>query len=280
MNKTNEDYLSTFMEGIVAGDSTKKDYLAKLTKLSKEVSFGGHEKGLVDFLKTVENPNTRTNKAFSLIRLRRHFNMSVALLEELREATKSEITIHRKQKSKENIESLITYEELLAELDKLSGRDYVMNYMWVRHGLRNKDINAVVKRRKPKTITENTVIINPNAKRPKAVYYIVDYKTAAVYGDKTITITDKQFFDELRGLTLNNNAYIFSTGNGTKATVNYMNVLASKRSVNGLGEVKIAKIFLKFLLDGNQHDKIQQVAKWRFTSLGTIYTSYNIWDNK
>ena len=63
--------------------------------------------------------------------------------------TKSEIRIHRKQKSKDNFESLMSYAELLEELEKLSGRTYVMNYMWIKHGLRNQDINVVFKTRPP-----------------------------------------------------------------------------------------------------------------------------------
>ena len=151
---------------------------------------------------------------------------------------------------------LISYEELLRELDKLSGRDYVMNYLWAKHGLRNKDVNAVYKTRRPKTIAENTVVFNPKAKMPKVEYLIVDYKAANTYGDKAIPITDKRFFDELKGLGLKNNQYIFATKDGKKATVNYMNVLASKRSINQYGEGRIAKILVKHLLDTSQYGKV------------------------
>ena len=245
--------LSAFIKEVEAGELTKQDYITKLNKLKKEVQFDADESALIDFLRTVENPNTRTNKAFSLIRLRGHFNLPTAKLAELREEMRSEIRQHRKQKAKVNADSLISYEELLQELDKLlSGRDYVMNYLWVKHGLRNKDINAVYKSRKPKTITENTVVFNPKAKRPKVEYLIVDYKTANMRGDKAITITGRRFFDELRGPGLKNNQYVFATKDGSKAAVNYMNVLASKRSINQYGEGRKAKILVRHLLDTDQ----------------------------
>jgi hypothetical protein len=234
----------------------------------------------VGFLNTVENPNTRTNKAFALIRLRRHFDLPVAQLEALRDETKGEILIHRKQKAKDNFDSLMTYDELLDELAKLSGRTYVMNHLWVKYGLRNKDINAVFKTRKPKQVTENTVVFNPKAKKPKVTYYITDYKTAGVYGDKAITITDRRFFDELRGLGLKNNQYIHATQDGTKATVNYMNVLASKHSINQYGEGRICKILVRHLLDTKQFNQIENISKQRGTALSTLYTSYNVMDNK
>jgi hypothetical protein len=280
MAKTNSEMLQAFMSEVKAGPSTKKDYVAKLTKLSKQVTFADPEGQLVDFLKTVENPNTRTNKAFSLIRLRRHFGMPVVLLEGLRDETKGEIRIHRKQKSKDNFESLVSYAEMLEELETLSGRTYVMNYLWIKHGLRNKDINVVFKSRKPAEVTENTVVFNPKAKKPKVAYYIVDYKTAGVYGDKAITITDRRFFDELRGLGLKNNQYLYATQSGAKASVNYMNVLASKHSINQYGEGRICKILVRHLLDTKQYDLIEKISKQRGTALSTLYTSYNLFDNK
>ena len=276
----NSELLKTFVAEVEANPTTKKDYIAKLTKLSKQVTFGGDEEALVDFLKTVENPNTRTNKAFALIRLRQHFHLPTTLLKKLRDDIKSEIATHRKQGAKENMDSLIGYEELLAELDKLSGRYYVMNYLWVRHGLRNKDINAVFKSRKPKKITENTVVFNPKAKKPKVSYYIVDYKTAGTYGDKTIVVKDQRFYDELVGLGLKPGQYIHSTQDGTKASVNYMNVMASKHSINQYGEGRIAKILIRHLIDTKQFDKIEKLSKQRGTQLSTIYTTYNLFDNK
>jgi len=91
MAKTNSEMLQAFVSEVKAGPSTKKDYVAKLTKLSKQVTFADPEEQLVDFLKTVENPNTRTNKAFSLIRLRRHFGLPVVLLEGLLEGLRDHV---------------------------------------------------------------------------------------------------------------------------------------------------------------------------------------------
>jgi hypothetical protein len=45
-----------------------------------------------------------------------------------------------------------------------------MNYTWVKNGLRNKDASMAVKRQKPKEITGNVVVFNPNLKTPKATY--------------------------------------------------------------------------------------------------------------
>ena len=274
---TNDAHLQSFIKGAKAGESTMRDYVTKLTKLAKEVNFGDPESSLVEHLSTVENPNTRSNKAFALIRMRRHLKLPTFELETMREDLKKDIMTHRKKKATEDLEKLVSYEELLTKLEGLSGKDYIMNYMWVKHGLRNKDINVAVKRKKPKDITENVIVFNPNLKSPKATYYITDYKTANTYGNKSIVIKDQRFFEELSKLGLKNDQYLFAKQDGTKATVNYMNVLASRRSINQYGEGRIAKILIKHLLDTKQYGTIEKISKQRGTALSTIYSSYNLY---
>lgn len=275
----NKAMYDDFMNNVELSAVTKKDYSAKLGKLMKEVRFDDTEKNIIDFLKTIENPNTKTNKCFVIIRLRRYFNLPTSYMETMREEIKKEIAIHRKSKARENMDKLMTYAELLDELDKLSGRDYIMNYFWVRHGLRNQDINLKVVSKKPATITENTLIFNPKLKKPKIIMHVVDYKTASTYGPKIIEIKDARLASELKALGINNR-HIFETRDGKKATMNYMNVLANKNSIKQYGEGRIAKILLKHLIDSQQYDEIEKLSKVRGTALATIYTSYNIMDNK
>jgi hypothetical protein len=90
--------------------------------------------------------------------------MPVLLLEGLRDKAKGEVRIHRKQKPKDSFESLMSYAKLLKELEKLSGRTHVINYLWMKHGLRNKDINVVFKSRKSAEVAENTVVFNRGPK--------------------------------------------------------------------------------------------------------------------
>ena len=75
-SKSNAEYLSAFIKEVEAGESTKQ--ITKLNKLQKEVQFDADESAIIDFLRAVENPNARTNKAFPLIRLRQNALLSVA----------------------------------------------------------------------------------------------------------------------------------------------------------------------------------------------------------
>ena len=279
--ENNAELVKTFLDELDIGATTKKDYTVKLNKLSKEIKLDDTEDNLKSWFSQIENPNTRSNKIFVVIRLRRHFKMPTSLLEDMRGDLKKEIVIHRKQKAKDNIESLVSYEQLLKELDTKTGRDYYMNYLYAKHGVRNKDINVKIVHKTPKQDpTENTMVFNPKLKKPLIKMYIVDYKTADTYGDKYFEIKDQRLYDEIKSLSLKNNDYMFSTRDGQKATVNYMNVLATKNSLFKYGEGRIAKILLKNLIDTQQYDKIERLSNQRGTSLQTLYTSYNIMDNK
>ena len=277
--KTNGEYLKTFESETDATGNTKKEYISKLNKLKEQVQFDADQKDLISFLKTVTNPNTQSNKAFALMRLRRHFKLPTDEMEEYREELKEEIIKHRKAQHKKNIESMIPYDQLLKELDELKGQDYCMNYMFCKHGVRNKDINVIMKDRKPRRIGQNTIVHNPTSKKPKAVYHIVDYKTSSTYGKKTITITDARFVTELRKI-FKNNQYMFADRCGDKFSMTHMNVHVMKNSIRNYGEGRIAKIYLKYLIDTKQFDKVEQMSKDRSTALKTIYTSYNLYDSK
>ncbi len=263
------------LEGV--SDTTKKEYNTKLNQLTSKVQFGGDESNLLKFLSEIKNPNTRTNKAFALIRLRKFHNLPVVELEKLREDTKAEIRTHRKAKSKADNEALVSYDELQTALDTMHGRNYFMNYMYVNHGLRNRDITVRYRPNLSKaTKNENLITFNPKAKNPKVTLYITDYKTASTYGPKTITIKNQRLVDELTSMNMKNGDYVFKQANGSKPTINYMNVLSSKHSINNYGEGRIAKILVKHLLDTKRFSDIEELSQQRGTSLSTLYTVYNV----
>jgi len=204
------------------------------------------------------------------------------MLQDLKEATRSEIRHHRKDVARKNLASMITYEALLEEVDKLHGAQYFLNHMFAHYGLRVKDINCQYRTRlKPGEIPpgENTIVFNPNAKNPKMTMYIVDYKTAKHYGTKVLNITDARLFDELKSMNMKNKQYLFATRSMGKPSCNYMNVRACADSVNKYGEGKIAKILIKHLIDTTQHDKVVELSKSRGTALSTLYSHYNVYDN-
>jgi hypothetical protein len=281
MTTTNEKLQTEFINGLDnVTDTTRKEYNAKLTQMTGKVQFDADEDSLLQFLSTIDNPNTRTNKAFALLRLRKFHGMPVAELERLRDDLKEEIRTHRKEHAKKNNESLVSYNDLLTTLDGLTGRDYFMNYMYVHHGLRNRDINVRYRPSLSKaTKNENLISFNPQSKTNKVTLYICDYKTAGTYGPKTIVCKNPRLFTELKDMNMKNGDYVFKMANGGKPTINYMNVLSSKNSINNYGEGRIAKILVKHLLENKRYAELEELSKQRGTSLSTLYTVYNVQSN-
>jgi hypothetical protein len=248
--------------------------------MEKLISFLGTQADLIEYLKTVENPNTRSNKASALLKLRKSFDHPVDDLYAFIQEMKAEIRDHRKRNAKINLDTLCDYNELVAGIEKTSGTTYYMNHMFAYHGLRNRDINVIYKPRMPKEVTENTLVCNFASKKPKMTFVIVDYKTAKTYGPKKIVSNSPRLFNELKSLNLTPNTYVFKKSDNKKPSDNYMNVLVSRNSYNNYGEGKIAKILIKHLIDTKQFDKIDALGKHRGTSLSTLYTHYNVFDNK
>lgn len=260
---------------------TIKEYEKQYKAITKKIDILDDEDKLIAFLNEIENPNTKSNKAFLILKIRRAMDKPYEQIEKMREALKDDIVMRRKMKSKEYTKSLISYTELIEELQKLKGTGlpYIFNHMHVMHGLRNRDLNAIIKYKKPKTITENTIIYNPRQRKKYIDFYIVDYKTHKTHGDKHIVINDKDFLNEMKQLNKADGSYLVSVKQGQKATDGYVNVLASKYSIKSLGEAKIAKILMKHFIDTKQFDKVHDLSEQRGTNLSTLYTTYNMYDN-
>lgn len=262
-------------------ETTKNDYLQKLNAMKNHIHFLGDEQALIEYCNQMTNPNTKANKLNALQRMRHHFEMDTKGLQDALEYNKGDIRLHRKIKAKINHDALMTYDELLKRLDQQHGAYYFLNHMYVHHALRNQDVNVLYKSRVDKdwVPTENTLIFNPKAKRPKMTMHVVHYKTASTYGPKVLELDDKRLWEELNSIGLKHNQYVFQTREGRKPTLNNMNVKSAAYSIDGMGEGRIAKILIKHLIDTGNHNRVAEISKSRGTALQTLYTHYNTYDH-
>ena len=141
------------------------------------------------------------------------------------------------------------------------------------------DVNVRYKSRMPKEISENILVFPRKGKCPTVKLVICDYKTADQYGIKKINIKNKRLFDELMSLNLKHDEFVFKTRDGKQASTNYMNVMAIKDSLHGYGEGKLAKTLVKHCIETKDFNRLEQVSRDRGTSLQTLITSYNVFDN-
>ncbi len=281
MESYNKKMATKYFEANAFKDSTQKEYKKHFNFLKDKVDFKAGEEVLIEYFSTVENPNTRSNKMFPILQLRKFHNLPYEKLETYRMGLKSVIRTHRLKKLKHDKEHLIGYAELLDELDKLHGIPFIVNYMWIFHALRNADLNAIIKHHQP-TDNDNVIVYDPTATddNNQVIFYIRKYKTSSTYGDKRIIVDNPRFYRELESLTRKDGEPLFMIKGGKRATDGSANTYINKMAINGLGETKITKIVMKHWIDNKDFGRIGQMSQDRGTSLQTLYSSYNLYDRE
>lgn len=112
MSGTNDAHLQPFIEGTKAGEPTMRGI--NQTMIAKEFKSDGPESGFGEDLNKAEYLNTRSNKAFALICLRRYLKMPTSELETMHKDIKKDTMAmaHRKERVSADLEILVPCEEL------------------------------------------------------------------------------------------------------------------------------------------------------------------------
>jgi hypothetical protein len=274
--KTNIDLMNEYIEKQdKISDQTKKTYLQTAKTLPFNITTS--QPTIIKKLKELyNNPNTLSLYLNMIILVRRHLNLENEKLIKLRNDLRNEIIKLRKENMSSTKSELPTYNEINEKLNELVGIRYILNYLLITYGLRNKDINLLYVNKLPsKKEDENYLVQTKNSIKLD----INDYKTDNTFGNKSITITDKKFKEELNKLDLKDNSYILPKRDGSKLKVNSFNDKVLSLTIDGLGETKIFKILVKHLLDKKDFNKLEDLVNSRGTSLSTIMKSYNVYNN-
>jgi len=276
--KTNQELLLKYIESIQdkITDQTKKTY----TQISNNLPFNvlTTQPTIIKKLNELyENPNTKSLYLNMIILVRRDNDEATDKLIKFRNSLRDDIIKTRKDKMSEIKDTLPSYSDLVLKLNELKGIRYIINYLLINYGLRNKDINLKYVSTVPesKDSDENYLIDKKN----RIVLDISDYKTDKSFGDKTIYITDKKFIQELKDLKLKENEYLLSKNNGDKLKPSSFGEKVINLSIDKLGEAKIFKIVIKYLLDKKDFNRIEELVNTRGTSMATILKSYNVYSN-
>ena len=220
----------------------------------------------------LSNPNTLQIYLNVIILVRRHNDEPTEKLIKFRNSLRDDIIKLRKERLGELKGTLPSKADLLDKLKELKGVQYIINYLFINYGLRNKDVNLKVISDEPPKDDENYLVRN----KKTATLYIRDYKTDGKYGDKVIKFKDKRFLDELKNLNIDDDKYLLSKRNGEKMKLSTFNEKIKGESIMNLGETKIFKILIGDLIDKKDYDEIEKLVQSRGTSLNTILKSYNI----
>ena len=274
--KTNVDLMQEYIEKQdKISSQTKKTYLQTAKTLPFNITTS--QPTIIKKLKELyNNPNTLSLYLNMIILVRRHLNLEHEKLIKLRNDLRTEIIKLRKENMTSTKSELPTYNEINEKLNELVGIRYILNYLLITYGLRNKDINLLYVNKLPSNKEDENYLVQT---KNSIKLDINDYKTDNTFGNKSITITDKKFKEQLNKLDLKDNTYILPKRDGSKLKVNSFNDKVLSLTIDGLGETKIFKILVKHLLDKKDFNKLEDLVNSRGTSLSTIMKSYNVYNN-
>ena len=219
-----------------------------------------------------ENPNTLALYPNMIILVRKYKDEEVDKLIKLRNQLRDKIIAERKSNLDKLDDELPNLDKITSELDNLVGVPYIINYLIINHGLRNKDMNLKF----VKSFNNNDEnMIKMTGK--KATLLINDYKTDKTFGSKEIEIKDDKFLKELKSLKLKDGSYLISMKNGDKVNnLITFNDKIKKLTIMNLGQGKMIKIVIKQLLNNKSFNKLEQISKDRGTSMQVLLSSYNL----
>lgn len=276
MKKLNRDLIEEYIESLKEEGKVSQGTITTYTNVGKNIPFNitTSQATVIKKLKDLnDNPNTLSANLNLILLVRRANDLEVDKLINLRNSLSKDITATRKKNLSDMNDKLPSYEYIKNELDQLSGRRYIINYLFINHGLRNKDTNLQFVKKVPEDGQGNYITSN----KRNTKLYIRDYKTEEKYGNKEIVIKDEKFIKNLKSLSLGEGDYLISKTNGDQIkSVSTFNEKMLNLSIDKLGQNKLFKITIRHLLNTKGFDELERLSKDRGTSLETILKSYNL----
>lgn len=273
---TNNKLINDYIEYITNENKLSPQTLKTYVNIANNLPFNvlTSQPTIIKKLKTLyDNGNTLALNLNMIILVRKHNSEEVDKLLKFRNSLLDTIKTQRKTRLDKLDEALPSYSEIKQILDKLTGVDYIVNYLMINNGLRNKDLNLQFVKEFPEETAENMIRI----KGKNALLNINSYKTQKSHGEKNIKVSDPKFIQELKKLKLTAGDYLIPMKDGSKmANITTFNDKVKRLSILKLGQNKLIKIHIKHLLNNKQFDTLEQIGRDRGTSLSVLLTSYNL----
>ena len=249
-------------------EGSKRTYLSILKRIESDgfkIPTGNSQmiNRINDYIENLKKTNQKLDVLNIIISIRNELDVNSDKIKEIRDT-------FRKKRIVDNVEVMNDLKDKLMKLSEFDEKlqtmydnkeyaKYVVNYLFRKFGVRNKDVDVSIVKRKKDMDDSNYLWI-----RPKSISYIRrDYKTKGTYGEKKYEITDKQFRTAVRKL-----------GQGR--------ILKPGLLTNVLKKVIITKesdVF-KMLIDDaysrEDWDEIKRLSESRGTNIKTISENYHI----
>jgi hypothetical protein len=252
-------------------ESSKKVYLSLLKRMMSakfKPPMRANEKlsYVKEFISSFENPNTRLDMLNLIIVLRNIKELSVEKLKEYRSELKQQQKSHQVSKMSDAGDKLMSYEDYTKALGEAYLKDewkkYIVNYLMMQYGVRNKDLNlSIVKTKKEMTDGNNYLLL----KKDKVIYVRDQYKTHKTYGKKTHEIHDNIFHECVKKAGVGKLIAEAQISNGLR-----------KLYLNKMGEAKVFKMMIDHYYEKDDSASIKRLAADRGTSLSVVQGFYNV----
>jgi len=278
--KTNVSLIDEYIEKIKSEKKVSEGTIKTYKNVGTNLPFNllSSQPTIIKKLKELyDNPNTLQLYLNMIVLVRRHNEEETDKLIKFRNSLRDDIIESRKKGLDDLDDKLPKIDYIMEQLNNLNGIRFILNYLMINHGLRNKDINLKFVKSLPENKSENYLML----KGKNIILDINDYKTEDKYGTKEIKISDEKFVNEIKKMKLNDGDYILPMKNGDKIkNTSTFNDKVLNLTIDKLGQNKLVKIRIKDLLNNKSFDTLDQMSKDRGTSLDVLLKSYNLYNGE
>ncbi len=266
------------------GESTKKTYISvykRLLKLTDDKPILSiSEDNIIKSIHQEDIPPQSQNTLLSVaIYIRRNKDLKVDKLIKFRDTTLAKEKLAYKEKKNKSLQEDLPSLEKLENHTKILFKkeqyvSYIINFLMLRYGVRNKDLNLV--------LTKNKDVISVGYKSKVNYLYVTqkythfvrnDYKTFETYGRQKHRIEKSQFNRAVKAV-LGDEYEKQLLGQGVSE--DSVSKIIQRNTFDELGEGKYFKIQLRDLKNQGNIKRIRELAKSRGTDLETVFQEYDI----
>jgi hypothetical protein len=267
------DESDAFMNDVNLLSNSKALKLSMYKKL--RIMFGGNLALLSNDLiiksltEKISNPNTLTSYLVVVQSIKKHYELPITELVDSLIKIKERRIEETKCRMVTKVDVIPKYTELIKKLKSITDpKSYVINYLMLTFGVRNKDVDVFITDNPVLKDNINYLLLDGN----KIKYVINDYKTQKSYGSKTFVIKDKKFIEMVGKLKMNE--HILVNMKGKRVTIAG---LINKLTIDGISESDIFRSIIAHIRKKKNFGKLLQFySDARGTDINTIMSNYNI----
>ncbi len=251
----------------------KGQYIKWRTALGKDIQDASQEDILNQVKKFTANPSSEWTYLNVPIMVLRQFNKDINLIEERRLILKDERNCHNEAYKQEKSATLPSKKIIVDYMKTLFENKqyfkYIINYLLITYGVRNKDIDVFITDATGKGLTDRNLLY---VKKNEIEWIRNDYKTSGIYGVKKTIIKAKPFIEAVKALPIN--SWLF--GGNTHIAYNSLSSIVARNTYNKLTEGDYFKILIRDANDSTNTMKLLELYAFsRGTSVVDIIKFYD-----